>query len=118
MLIGGMCRRQRELLAEPQTRVAEDDCRVQGDEGEGEIRMDFLQLSRLLLPIIVLRLVCLTWLRRGRTPKIEPGWILRMDLRDESHNVGVQDFSWKVAKFSPASYFLHEFSKQHRPLLK
>ena len=43
ILIGGMCRRQRELSAEPQTRFA-DDCRVQGDEGEGEIRMDFCSL--------------------------------------------------------------------------
>jgi hypothetical protein len=54
-----------ELLAEPQTRVAEDDCRVQGEGDEGEIRMDFFQLSKLLLPIIVLRLACLTCATEG-----------------------------------------------------
>jgi hypothetical protein len=71
-----MCRRQ----LEPQTRVAENDCRVQGDEGEGEIRMDFLQLSKLLLPIIVLRLVCLTLVAERANAE---NWA-RMDSQDGS----------------------------------
>lgn len=64
MLEGGICRRQRELLAEPQTRVAEGDCSCSGRGRRGRRGRNqdgFLQLSKLLLPIIVLRLACLTF---------------------------------------------------------
>jgi hypothetical protein len=45
----------------------------------------------------------------GETPKIEPGWILRMDLRDESPNVGVPRLFMESGQIFPSLlYFLHE----------